>query len=451
MQTPVLSSGKRLDRLPISPFHRRLLALIGAGLFLDGFDLYIAGGIIGFLVKTGWANLHSAAGFISATAGGMLVGTFLAGWLGDWLGRRFTYQFNLLIFGLGSLAAALVYSMDQLILARFIMGLGMGAEVVVAYGTLIEYIPPQHRGRWGSVLSFCGNVALPVATLGSFFVIPSIGWRWLFIFVAVAALIVWYLRKAIPESPRWLESKGRHQKAHEILCTIEQESGATAPVEALPLTALSTANVEAYGPGVSIVARAAVGISISVAVNAALYGFIIWLPTFFIKAGVSVGHSLAYTLFMSTGGPLGALVGAYLADRVQRKWSIVTVSLFAAALGVAYPFCVDRILFIAVGFLLIGSLYAFLALAYGSYLPELFPTSSRLRWTGLCGVIGKLAALGMPFAVVRLFQSYQVFGVVGALALILAVQALIVGLFGRRTNSHSLETLAVTAQDGGRS
>src|SRR6201999_1078533 len=100
--------------LPISRFHYQLAGLIGAGLFLDGFEIYLAGGVIGILVKSGWADLAS--------------------------GRRFSYQLNLLIFGLASFASAAAPSMPYLIAARFVMGIGLGAEIVVGYATLVEYI-----------------------------------------------------------------------------------------------------------------------------------------------------------------------------------------------------------------------------------------------------------------------------------------------------------------------
>ena len=150
----VVNAAARLDRLPISGFHWRLLGLIGAGLFLDGFEIYLAGGVIGLLVKTGWTSLESSAQFISAGVVGMMLGAWLSGILGDRYGRRFSYQLNLLIFGLASFASAAAPSMPFLVAARFVMGIGLGAEIVVGYATLVEYIPPSYRGRWGAGLSF---------------------------------------------------------------------------------------------------------------------------------------------------------------------------------------------------------------------------------------------------------------------------------------------------------
>lgn len=207
------SAGARLDRLPISRFHTRVLWLIGAGMFLDSFDIYLAGGVLGALAKTGWSTMHLNAAFLSSTFIGMLIGAFTAGVLGDAKGRKFTYQFNLAVFGLASLAGAFAPNMTWLIVCRFFMGLGLGAEIVVGYGSVGEFMPPAVRGKWSAYLSLITNSALFFSTFLGYLIIPSIGWRAMFAIVGVGAMIVWVLRKKMPESPRWLESKGRYAEA----------------------------------------------------------------------------------------------------------------------------------------------------------------------------------------------------------------------------------------------
>jgi MFS transporter, putative metabolite:H+ symporter len=136
----------RLDRLPILPFHRRMLGLVGAGMFFDSFDIYLAGSVLGQLIHSGWSTIPLNARFISATFVGMLIGAACAGVLGDRYGRKFTYQFNLGIFGVASFAAALAPTMGWLIAARFVCGLGLGAEIVIGYGMLIEFVPRPIAG-----------------------------------------------------------------------------------------------------------------------------------------------------------------------------------------------------------------------------------------------------------------------------------------------------------------
>ena len=152
MALPV-NAGPRLDRLPLSSFHRRIMWLIGAGMFFDGFNIYLAGIVLGATVKSGFSTLGQNAQFVSATFVGMMLGSFATGFLGDRHGRRFTYQANLAIFGFASLAAVLAPSMNVLILLQFIIGLGLGAENVVGYSTLTEFVPPQSRGKWLGFMS----------------------------------------------------------------------------------------------------------------------------------------------------------------------------------------------------------------------------------------------------------------------------------------------------------
>src|ERR1700728_5132201 len=172
-----VNAGARLDRLPASRFHYRILALIGGGMFLDAFEIYLQGAVLAALIGIGWSTPAQNANFLSATFAGMVVGAWAAGILGDRYGRRFSYQANLLIFGLASLAGAAAPSIEWLIAARFVMGVGLGAEIVVGYVTIAELVPPSSRGKWGSALAVMTNSALFVSSLVARLVIPNFGWR----------------------------------------------------------------------------------------------------------------------------------------------------------------------------------------------------------------------------------------------------------------------------------
>src|SRR5262245_49020836 len=223
-----VNAGARLDRLPISSFHYRIFFLVGAGMFFDGYDLYVAGGVLAATLQSKFSTIPENLRFISITFVGMTIGSLVTGFLGDHFGRRFTYQFNLLIFGLASLAAAFAQDMTQLIVCRFVQGLGLGAEIVVGYSTLTEFVPPRTRGRWLAFMSFLVVTGLPVTSILSYLIIPTWGWRPLFVIAGIGSLIVWYLRKALPESPRWLESQGRLDEAEALVSGIEKEVARTA-------------------------------------------------------------------------------------------------------------------------------------------------------------------------------------------------------------------------------
>src|SRR6202158_2059928 len=225
-----VNAGARLDRLPISSFHYRIFWLIGAGMFFDGYDLYVAGGVLASTLQTKFSTLPENLRFISLTFVGMTIGALVTGFLGDRFGRRFTYQVNLLVFGLASLPAAFAQDMTQLIACRFVQGLGLGAEIVVGYSTLTEFVPPKTRGRWLSMMAFIVVAGFPVTALLGYLIIPAWGWRRMFIIAGVGSLIVWYLRKNLPESPRWLEQQGRTEEAEALMQAIEKESAAGQPL-----------------------------------------------------------------------------------------------------------------------------------------------------------------------------------------------------------------------------
>ena len=225
MATAAHDIGRRLDALPTGRFHYRLTALIVGGLFVDQFDNYITGGVLGAAVKEGWSTMEKNALFVSAGTAGMTIGSITAGWIGDTYGRRFSFQMNLLIFGIFSFAAAASPSMGWLTASRFAMGLGMGAEFVIAFAMLSEFVPPKTRGRWQASLAVISNAAVFLSSLCGFLIIPHYGWRWVFVIAGVAALLVWLLRKSLPESPRWLESQGRVEEAEKVFGDIVHELG----------------------------------------------------------------------------------------------------------------------------------------------------------------------------------------------------------------------------------
>src|SRR5579859_201976 len=231
-----VNAGARLDRLPISSFHYRIFALVGAGMFFDGYDLYVAGGVLASTVQSKFSTPAQNLQFISLTFVGMTLGSLITGFVGVKFGRRFTYQINLLIFGLASLAAAFAQDMNQLIACRFVQGLGLGAEIVVGYSTLTEFVPPNTRGRWLSMMAFVVVAGFPATSLLGYLVIPAFGWRPMFVIAGIGSLIVWYMRKNLPESPRWLESEGRLAEAETLMQAIEQEAsgGKTLPPVVVP-------------------------------------------------------------------------------------------------------------------------------------------------------------------------------------------------------------------------
>jgi putative MFS transporter len=438
-----VNAGARLDRLPISPFHRRILTLIAIGMFFDGYDLYVAATVLGTTLHSGFSTLAQTAQFVSVTFVGMMIGSFLTGFLGDRYGRRFTYQANLLIFGLASLASAFAPTMSILILFRGVTGVGLGAEFVAGYSALTEFLPPQARGRWCGVLNAVVVASVPITSLASALLIPRFGWRTMFVIGGVGALIVWYMRKAMPESPRWLESVGRDEEAEKMLQQIEREVAVhhlALADPAPPSPAVSDRSFSAlFRPGLS--SRLFVGATTLIVANTLIYGFVTWLPTFFVQQGLSMANSFRYSFLMSIGAPVGAAIGASTADFVGRKPAIIGVSMLAIVFGGIYPFVRDPILLTLTGFLLVVCIYFLVALLFAIYIPELFPTAVRMRGVGLCNTLGRAATIFTPFLVVFLFRSYGIAGVVSLMIGLLVVQILVVHFYGIEPKMRSLEEM----------
>jgi MFS transporter, putative metabolite:H+ symporter len=444
-----VNAGARLDRLPVGPFHYRIMWLIGLGMFLDGFDIYIAGTVLGATLRSGFSTLQLNAAFVSATFLGMMSGAFLTGFLGDRYGRRFTYQANLLLFGAASIAAAFAPNMMVLILLRFLIGVGLGAENVAGYSTMTEFVPAHSRGRWLGLIAVFVVTGLPVASLVGYLVIPAFGWRTLFVIGGLGALVVWTLRKRLPESPRWLEAAGRTDEAERLLSAIEAEAARGAPLPPVALPAPATGHVPTlvalFAP--PLLSRMAVGCVCLIVINTQLYGFITWLPTFFIKQGFSIANSAGFALLMGLGAPLGAAIGALTSDRWGRKPTIIGASLLAAGFGLIYPNVSDPVLLPAIGFALTVPIYVLVALLFGIYTPELFPTAVRLRASGICHAFGRGATVVTPFVVVNLFENHGVGGVMVLMIGMLALQIAVVALYGIEPRRRGLEEIERTSSD----
>ena len=439
-----VNAGARLDRLPISSFHYRIFWLVGAGMFFDGYDLYVAAGVLASTIQTKFSTLPQNLQFISWTFIGMTLGSLITGFVGDKMGRRFTYQINLLIFGLASIAAAFTENMTQLIFCRFVQGLGLGAEIVVGYSTLTEFVPPRTRGRWLSFMAFLVVAGFPVTAILSYLIIPNFGWRPMFIIAGIGSLVVWYLRKNLPESPRWLEAQGRTAEAEALVQTIEKEASTAGvlPVPAVTAPVVQLGLTDIFRP--PILQRLLVGCWVLITINTLIFGFVIFLPQFFLRQGLTITNSLGYTVVLACASLIGCTIGAWLSDTIGRRWSIIGASVITIVAGWAYArfnAASDPTIVLSVGFFLIVAIYVQTAILFGVYTPELFPTEIRLRANGICNTLGRGATVISPFVVGYLMVNFGLPGVVWLMIGLVIVQIAAVYFWGVEPARRSLEGL----------
>jgi MFS transporter, putative metabolite:H+ symporter len=288
----------------------------------------------------------------------------------------------------------------------------------------------------------CVVTGLPVALLVASVVVPTFGWRAMFVLGGIGAIIVWYLRKNLPESPRWLEAVGRTDEAEALMQSIEREAAQGQPLPAPALASTVPVSGElATLFTAPLLSRMIVGSICLITINTLLYGFVTWLPVFFIKQGLSVATSFGYSLLMALGAPVGSAIGALTADSWGRKPTIIGASLISVAIGIIYPMISDPVLLPAVGFALTVPIYVLVAVLFGIYIPELFPTEVRLRASGIVNTLGRGATIVTPFLVVMLFEARGVAGVMALMVGLLIVQIVTVWALGIEPRHRSLEEL----------
>lgn len=414
---------RRVDRTKETKMLHRIVALVAAGMLLDGIDIYMASTVASSSLASHWSTVQQNSYFLSAGFAGLLVGSLLAGFIGDLKGRRVAYQLNLLLFGGFTLLGAFAPNMAFLTICRLGAGIGLGAEIVTGYAMVNEFAPAKTRGRLCAIISLLANSAAPVTMLLCAWIIPRFTWRPMFVAIGVLAGIIWYLRRDIPESPRWLAVHGRYDEADKIVRTLEANGIDETPVEE------SSKNAKFRSVGLCLfVALVAVG-----ATNVCQYTFTSWVPTLLVKKGINLSGTLWISTLMLLGAPVGCALSAFLLDRLGRKKVIVPAFVVTAVFGLLYAAQTQQVWAIVVGFILTMSLYVTFSAVIAVYTPELFPTQVRFRCVGIANAFAKLLTMLMPMIVgwmLTTMGSTSIF--------IAAVAAIVVAVFGTETGGKSV-------------
>jgi putative MFS transporter len=440
--------GARMDRLPVSRLAVRARLLIGAVTFFDGFDQLLIAYALPAL-RTQY-RLDTAAITFTITVGsiGMLVGALLSGRLADRWGRVRVIKYSLVLYSLSSLLATLAPNVELLQASRFLQGIGIGGEVLVAATYISEIIGPTLRGRFVLVyeLAFVGGLA--AASLVSAWVVPSLGWRALFALGALPVLLTMGLRR-VPESPRWLSARGRFDEAEVAVSRFE--AAAREQFGPLPDIAPQPPVTTTGGTGVRDLVRGpylrrTVVVSVlwfvAFLVN---YGMTSWLPTIYASVyHLDVRTSLVYSMVTTVAGLLGCVVIAVTVDRVGRRTGL-TVGLLGGAvtLGVAAlaaPATARGVLL----FVSSAAVFVFAVnLALNLYGPELYPTRSRAAGASIGGVFARLGVIVGPIITGWAVGGHSgVASVFGVLAVASALGCVTVALFGVETARRPLEALS---------
>ena len=398
-----LSKNERLDRLPVTSKHKKLLVGSGVGWALDAMDV----GLISFIMAAlavHW-NLESTQTSWIATAGfvGMALGASLGGLLADKFGRRHVFALTLLVYGLATGASALATGLAVLIALRFIVGLGLGAELPVASTLISEFAPRRIRGRMVVLLeAFWAAGWIAAAIIGTFVVGASdSGWRWALAIGMVPAAYALYVRLALPESVRYLEAKNRHQEAEEIVISFENAAlaeGKNLDSDLAPEVALDEAFEGSSIWSSRLRARTAALWIIWFCINLSYYGAFIWIPSLLVADGFTLVRSFSFTLIITLAQLPGYAAAAWLIEVWGRRLTLAVFLVGSAVSAGAFGLADSEVSIIIAGcFLSFFNLGAWGALyAIG---PELYPTHIRGRGTGAAAGFGRIASIISPLIV----------------------------------------------------
>jgi putative MFS transporter len=438
-----------LERLPVTGWHRRLVILVGLGTFFDLYEVFLGGVLAPVLAKEFGLGASGKALVIAAGFAGMFVGANVLSIAADRLGRRRVFILNLLVYSLFSLAAAFSPNIETFLILRFVAGMGLGAELVLVDAYLAEFAPSRVRGRmtaWAYTIGFLG---VPLAALlgGRLVARQELfgidGWRWLLVFGGLGAVLVLALRTQLPESPRWLESRGRHAEAREVVASIVRKVAPETPLP--PATADGPGDDDARSVGEVLRiafrdyrSRTVMLVIFQILQTVAYYGFATLAPLVLVSKGFTVTESLGYAALSFAGYPLGSLLSVPLVERFERKYLIIASALGIAVFGIVFAAADDVVVIVAAGFVLTAVSNVF-SNAFHIYQAEIFPTPIRTTAGGVAYSLSRATSAVLPFVAVPALAALGPVAVFSGSAVLIVLLCLDVALLGPRSTGLELE------------
>jgi putative MFS transporter len=456
-QSEAAAISARLDRLPATRYIWLLVSLLSLGGCFEFYDLFLTAYIGPGLVRGGLFSRTSVsffgfsglASFVAATFAGLFIGTLVFGFAADAFGRRMIFTMSLVWYAVATAVMAFQKSAEGLDLWRMIAGIGIGVELVTIDTYIAELMPKELRGRAFAVNEVIQFSAVPIVALVAWKLVPLAplgfdGWRWVVLLGSVGAVFVWFLRRPIPESPRWLIAHGKLAEAERITAAMEQRVAAEAGVP-LPAPRLEAAEekhgafLEVFGPAYR--KRTFMMMVFHFFQTIGYYGFASWVPTLLIANGVSITSSLRYSFLIAISSPFGPLAAWSVADRFERKWQIVGSAICIALFGVAFARQSNPTMLIVVGVLLTCA-NNWMSVSFHTYQAELFPTRIRARAVGFVYSWSRFSAIFTSLMIGFFLRDFGVPGVFTFIAVSMLAVVLSIGIFGPRTRGLALESIS---------
>jgi MFS transporter, putative metabolite:H+ symporter len=451
----------RLDRLPTTRYIWKLVLLLSLGGCFEFYDLFLMTYIGPGLIRSGLFSAASVsffgtsglASFVAATFAGLFIGTLAFGFTADRFGRRAIFTFSLLWYTAGSVLMACQVTTHGILLWRLVAGIGIGVELVAIDTYIAELMPKEIRGRAFAVNQVVQFTAIPVVALVAWALVPHRpfgidGWRCVVLLGSVSAIFVWFIRRGIPESPRWLIARGHLREAESALAEIEahvaSESGGQLP----PISVNAMAEAPAAGAvrfarifQPPYLGRTLMLTVFQLAQTIGYYGFSSWVPTLLIAAGIRTPASLEYSFVIAIFAPVGPLLVQGIADRFERKWQIVSSAVCIAGFGLLFARQHEPAWLIMLGVLLTCS-NNWLSVAFHAYQAELFPTPVRAQAVGFVYSWSRFSAIFTSLTIGFFLSNFGVRGVFALIAAAMLTVVLAIGIFGPRTRGLPLESIS---------
>jgi MFS transporter, putative metabolite:H+ symporter len=458
--------GNRLDRLRLSSFHRRLVIALAGMILFEWVETY-AFAFVAPALRDQWGlSLSAIALVVGISQLGAFAGGILGGYLADRIGRRRTMLIFVGVYCAGAALCVVVQTPWQLIAARSAAHFGAQGMAVVAIVVLTEFVPAAARGWLQTYKVAVGSLGIPIAAWAGYFLVPQWTWGWRLVFALglFGVVFAWLIRRWVPESPRWLASRGAFAEADEIVRSIERQCGVRPPAASGPAPAGPAPARAIPAPDepriTELLARPHRRVFLVVAAMwvaglLAYSAFNTWTPTLLSETGLELDDTLLLSAVLATAAPLGALIAVPLIDRWDRRrthlalgtltaGALLLFGLVRAPVGVLVLGCAVSLLFqMAVPFLQV-------------YSAEVFPTRIRALGSGTANALSRIFNFAAPTMVALVFSGLGYTAVFAVLAALSITGGLLAVAFGPRTTGVSLEAapptdIRRTAQEHARS
>ena len=439
-QSTVAYVDTALDDAEIGPIHKRVFAIVTAGLFFDVIDFIILGSLLPDMVRSNFATPAQIGTVGTAQIIGLFIGAIGQGEFTDRLGRKRIYQASVLLYSLATIAAALAPNPLWLALGRLIAGIGLGAASPTCFSYVAEYSPKRIRGRATAFMQFIGGACVwPIGTLFALGFRDTIGWRGIWVVLGLGGLVVFALSFALPESPRWLVTHGHGRRALDLL----ERMGLGRPPSADEFVTDAGGYIRSDPMGV-VFRRYRKRIIAAMICFFAFFGAALglggWLPNILADRGFTITKSLTFTFGMQLSFPLSSLFMMYSLERFGRIRTSVTAFVLAVVMSITFFYSRSDTMVLVVGFWM----NFFIQLAGNSmqiFTSEVFPTNARASGFGLAQSGGRVGA-AVSFPVIGLLSTFGLGYVMTGIVVMMAIAAVAVTQIGTETRGRSLDEIA---------